>query len=198
MKSSSAPNKTPSLKRPLAFFFFLPPFPPFFLLCFSSPTLCCFYFTLRKHACLICAGGPPRKEWLRHRCLCVCVCVCLRLCVRASVCMFACTWYDNCTLIWLSAALTFFELVLLISLRASTCTDPSERCLSVHVCLAAPLSQSLEWKKDKTTIVDGEVKEASEVHCWPDLFNPTTCLSLSLSPCPPSSFFWRSSLFSPF
>lgn len=127
MKSSSAPNKTPSLKKGLWPFFLLPLFPPFFLLCFF-PALCCFYFTLGKHACLICTGGPPRKDDSG-------------IGVSVRPCVFVCLRADNTEIahcIHLTVSLAFFELLLLILMRAHTCMDRSQRC--VCWCLRARVS----------------------------------------------------------
>lgn len=70
-------------------------------------------------------------------CLCTCMCVCVYTTLQLhTLSHFYCL------------ALTFSELLLLILMQAHTCTDRSERCVGAcwRVCLANPLSQSLEWK----------------------------------------------------
>lgn len=136
MKSSPAPNKTPSLKRPLAFFFFppsscLPLFPLFFLLSFF-PALCCFYLTLGKHARLICAGGPPRED---DSGVGVCVSLSLSACVQRVL------------RVGLTEHRAFFKNFLpLILIRARTCMGCalSAAFVGACVCLVNPFSWSLE------------------------------------------------------
>lgn len=168
MKSSSAPNKTPSLKRPPAFFsashyslfsFFCAFFSSCPLLLLPNPGETCFPYLQRRRT--------TQERWLRPQC----------------ICMFVCTQGENCTLTcdWTERS-RFSEDFFAVNAGLYLHGSLSALCLLALAC--APLILWAEvWNERRRPVADGEVRGTPEAAPPPRPTGPTPH-SLTLSPTP--------------
>lgn len=186
MKSSSAPNKTPSLKKGLWPFFLLPLFPPFFLLCFfSCPLLLLLH---PRETCLPYLHRRTTQErWLRHRCVCAPV----------RVCVFARRQHWNCTLHSFDCITRIFR-TFAVNINACPYLHGSLTavCLLVLACTCVLL---ILWAKvgneRQKHIADGEVREALKLPTVGLYRRAAFSLPSSSASCWRFSPFWTQSSF---
>ena len=145
MKSSSAPNKTPSLKRPLAFF--PPPSIPSLLCFFSCPLLLLLH---PRETCLpYLRRRTTQERWLRHWCVCEPVCVCVHTTLELYTHLTECS-----THIFRTFSVNINACLYLLGWLWAV-------CLLVHACACASLILWAKvWNERQRHIADGKVREA--------------------------------------